>query len=94
MFPKLIPNWLNGREVPAISGQVFNKLNPHNGIVLCQVTRSYADDIESAVKSAKDALPDWSATPAVQRGLLLHKLVIGMQNNQEEIARIVAAETG
>jgi len=94
MFPKLIPNWLNGREVPAISGQVFNKLNPHNGKVLCQVTRSYADDIESAVKSAKDALPDWSATPAVQRGLLLHKLVIGMQNNQEEIARIVAAETG
>jgi len=94
MIPEKIHNWLNGKEVPGASGEWFEKLDPHNGKVLCQVARSHADDIAAAVKSAQDAQPDWAATPAVQRGLLLHKLVVGMQNHQEEIARIVAAETG
>ncbi|MFN8387127.1 MAG: aldehyde dehydrogenase family protein [Anaerolineales bacterium] len=34
------------------------------------------------------------STPAVQRGLILHKLVVAMQDHQAEIAHIVAAETG
>jgi aldehyde dehydrogenase (NAD+) len=94
MIPEKIPNWLNGKEAPATSNEWFEKLDPHSGKVLCRVARSNADDITAAVKAAQKAQLDWAATPAVQRGLLLHKLVVGMQDRQEEIARIVAAETG
>jgi len=69
-------------------------LNPANGQLLTRAARSRADDVTAAVQSARRAFDGWSSTPAVQRGLLLHKLVVAMQDHQEEIARIVAAETG
>lgn len=94
MIPEKIPNWIDGGEQPAQAGEWFEKLDPSNGKLLTRAARSRADDVSAAVRSAKRAFPVWSDAPAVQRGLLLHKLVIGMQNHQEEIARIVAAETG
>lgn len=94
MIPKRIPNWIGGQEHPAQKGEWFDKLNPATGQLLAHAARSRADDVAAAVESAKRAFPAWSEMPAVQRGLLLHKIVIGMQNRQEEIARIVAAETG
>jgi aldehyde dehydrogenase (NAD+) len=93
-LPQKIYNWLDGKEHPASSGEWFDKFDPHSGQAQTQVARSRADDITAAVKAAKATQPAWSATPAVQRGLLLHKLVVGMQNRQEEIARVVSAETG
>jgi acyl-CoA reductase-like NAD-dependent aldehyde dehydrogenase len=94
MIPEKIPNWIGGEERPAQAGEWFENLDPSNGKLLAHAARSRADDVTAAVESAKRAFPAWSDTPAVQRGLLLHKIVVGMQNRQEEIARIVAAETG
>ena len=94
MIPEKIPNWIGGKEYPAKSGEWFDKLDPANGKLLARAARSRADDITAAVESAKHAFPAWSDTPPVQRGLLLHKLVVEMQNHQEEIARIISAETG
>lgn len=93
-FPKQIPNWINGQEQQASSGEWFEKMNPHNGAVLGQVARSQAVDVNEAVETAKHAQLAWAETPAVQRGLILHKIVVGMQDRQSEIADIVAAETG
>lgn len=94
MIPDKIPNWIGGMECPAKLGEWFDKLDPANGKLLARAARSRADDIIAAVESAKSAFPTWSDTPPVQRGLLLHRVVVEMQNHQEEIARIVAAETG
>lgn len=89
-----IPNWIGGQERPAIGGEWFDKINPHNGELLSRVTRSRAGDVGEAVSAAKAAYPGWADTPPVQRGLILHKIVVAMQQHQAEIARIVAAETG
>ena len=93
-IPEKIPNWINGLEQQAAGGEWLDKLDPHTGTLLTRAARSGAEDVTAAVVSAKRAFPAWSDTPAVQRGLLLHKLVVGMQNSQDEIAQIVAAETG
>lgn len=94
MIPEKIPNWIGGEERPAAAAEWFDKLNPANGELLIRAARSRAADIGSAIEAAKRAFPAWSSTPAVQRGLLLHKIVVGMQNHHDQIARIVAAETG
>ncbi|MCK6625147.1 MAG: aldehyde dehydrogenase family protein [Anaerolineae bacterium] len=94
LYPTEVSNWINGQEVPAISGELFDKLNPANGQRLSRVARSHAEDVQQAVTAARQAQPAWADTPAVQRGMLLHKLVVGLQARQEEIARIVALETG
>ena len=94
ILPKQVTNWIGGKEQVAIGNEWFDKLDPHTGKVQTRVARSHADDIAAAVKSAQNAQLVWAATPAVQRGLMLHRLVVAMQDHQEWIARIVAAETG
>ncbi len=94
ILPEKITNWIDGQEQTAIGNEWFDKLDPHTGNVQTRVSRSRADDMAAAVEAAKRSQPIWAATPAVQRGLLLHKLVVAMQDHQEEIAHIVAAETG
>lgn len=94
LYPPEVPNWINGQEVPVISGELFDKLNPVTGQLLGQAARSRQADVQAAVVAAKQAQPAWADTPAVQRGMLLHKMVTRMQERQEEIARIVALETG
>jgi alpha-ketoglutaric semialdehyde dehydrogenase len=94
LFPSELPNWINGAQVPAQGGQYFDKLNPATGQLLCKVARSQAADVAQAVKAAKAAQPAWGDTPAVQRAMLLHKIVVEMQKRQEDIARVVHLETG
>lgn len=94
VMPTTVNNWINGQEAPAQDNTWFNKLNPHNGEVLCQVARSKSVDVTAAIAAAQAAQEAWADTPAVQRGLILHEIVLRMKQHQAEIAEIVAAETG
>ena len=94
LFPTEVPNWIDGRQRLAKSGELFDKLNPANGKLLCRVARSRAEDVRQAIEVAKHAQPGWADVPPVQRGMILHDIVKGMQAGQEEIAHIVALETG
>ncbi len=89
-----VMNWINGKEVPAVCGEWFEKINPHDGSILYSVAASNEADIALAVEAAGAARKEWAETPAVQRGMLLHRIVTGMQEKQKEIAAIVAEETG
>ena len=93
-LPKTIPNWINGEECAAISGQTFDKLSPHSGQKLCHVVRSNEDDVKIAIQAARKAQAAWADITPVQRGDMLHDITLAMRNNREEIATIVAAETG
>lgn len=94
LSPAEIPNWIDGQQRPAISCEWFDKLNPTNGKLVCRVARSLTEDVHQAVQAAKRAQPSWADTPPVQRGMLLHKIVLRMEAQQKEIAQIVALETG
>ena len=91
---KYIANWINGKESKAISNKSFIKINPADSSELFTVARSEKDDINIAVNAALIAQKLWSDIPAVRRGLILHKIVIKMINNKDEIAEIVHLETG
>jgi aldehyde dehydrogenase (NAD+) len=83
LFPKLIPNWIDGQEVPASTGELFDKLNPHNGEVLCRVARSRAEDVRRAIESARGAQSPWADTPAVKRGDILHDVAMKLREHRE-----------
>ncbi len=89
-----IPNWINGEERAATSGETFDKLSPHSGQRLCQVVRSNENDVVSAIKSARTAQAAWADITPVQRGDLLHDITLAMRSKRNELASIVAAETG
>ena len=88
------PNYIDGRHQGASTGATFGKLSPVTGEALASVARSTPKDVASAVEAAQRAFPAWAATPGVQRGLQLHRVVRIMQDRQSELAEMVAAETG
>ena len=87
-------NYIAGRWQPAVSGDTFDKVSPATGQVLFGVPRSSVDDVSCAVDAAQRAFAGWSGTPPVNRGLLLHQIVRGMQDRRADLARVVADETG
>ena len=93
-IPDTIPNWINGEECAAVSGQTFDKLSPHSGQKLCQVVRSNESDVTIAIQAARKAQAAWAEITPVQRGDILHEITLAMRKYREEIAAIVAAETG
>jgi acyl-CoA reductase-like NAD-dependent aldehyde dehydrogenase len=91
---QLLSNVIGGERRPARHGGTFAKHSPASGRALSSVPRSSADDVDDAVGAAVAAQPEWAATPAVQRGLILHQIVRAMQDRAAEFADVVAAETG
>ena len=94
VIPAQIPNWIQGQERPALAGEMFDKLNPATGRHLCRVARSRVGDILQAVRSARESQPVWAETPPVIRGEILHEMAERLRKRREEVAQIVALETG
>ena len=94
VIPKQITNWINGEQRSAQSAEWLPKFSPATGEEIYQLARSATEDVDTAVNVAMKAQPAWADTPAVQRGLVLHEIVKGLQNHREEMARVVAEETG
>jgi acyl-CoA reductase-like NAD-dependent aldehyde dehydrogenase len=93
-IPEKVLNWVNGEEKRALSGEWLEKVNPATGETLCRASRSRSEDVDMAVTAAENAQPLWADFPPVQRGIILHEMVLQMKSRQEEIAHIVALETG
>lgn len=94
LIPNEVPNWINGKEEKANGRESFLKVNPANGATLCQVTRSRQVDIHQAVDCAKRAQPAWAALTPVKRGMILHDVALALRTHREEVATVVALETG
>ncbi len=89
-----LSNWIAGQAVPADSGAYFEKRSPHDGRLLSLAPRSGEEDIDIAVREAQAAQPEWAEIPAVQRGAILHRIANALEARIDEIAAVVAVETG
>jgi aldehyde dehydrogenase (NAD+) len=89
-----ITNWINGENRPAESGQWFDKLAPETGRRLFRVARSGDADVAKAIAAARVAQPAWADKTAVERGDLMRAVALRMIERKQEIAEIVAVETG
>ena len=94
ILPEIIPNWINGEQCEAESGDSFDNLSPDTGRKLCGVTRSGLLDVQHAIQAARNAQADWAGLTPVQRGDTLHDIAQAMRKHQKEIAELVALETG
>jgi aldehyde dehydrogenase (NAD+) len=93
-IPDTILNLIDGKQLEASSQNSFDKLSPDTGKALCKVVRSGSDDVQQAVAAARNAQPAWANLTPVQRGDLLYEITRAMRKYRQEIAAIVAAETG
>ncbi len=94
LFPETIPNYINGKMVAAASNKIFGNINPHTGQVICSVARSGTEDAMSAIVAARQAQDKWANLTSIARADILRDVAFRMMERQEEIAEIVAVESG
>ncbi len=87
-------HFIDGRFVPARSGRVFAVVNPATGEAVGQAAEGDADDVDAAVSAADRAQRDWARMPARKRGALVGQCAALLNEHKEELARLIALETG
>jgi len=61
-------HYIGGKFVEPIEGGHFTSFNPATEQPVTEVAEGSAADVARAVEAAREALPAWSALPAIERG--------------------------
>ena len=86
--------FIGGRWVDGVEGGTIDVINPHDGSVITAIAEATAADVDRAVEAAQKAFPAWSSMAAMDRGRLLLKLADRIEEEQAELGRLEALNTG
>jgi acyl-CoA reductase-like NAD-dependent aldehyde dehydrogenase len=92
--PRRVRMLIDGAWVDSASGANLIVENPARRTPIASIPRGGKEDVDRAVQAAQKAFPAWSKTPPRQRGRLLLRIAEAMEARIEELARIIAEETG
>jgi alpha-ketoglutaric semialdehyde dehydrogenase len=88
-------NYVGGEWLEASSGERFESRNPANrDEILGTFPRSTAEDVDRAVRAAKDAYPMWMSTPAPERADYLLRVGLALEERKGEWAELMTREMG
>lgn len=88
-------NYINGKWIPAKSGATFKNTNPADpSDIIGTFPASSQEDLDEAVKAAKDAYDTWRLTPAPHRGEILYKAGQLLIERKENMAQAMTREMG
>src|SRR5262245_6597359 len=91
---QILDNFIGGRWVNAQTGESFDVHNPAVGEVIGRTPLSTAVDVDAAVQAATRAFPSWRDTPVNTRVQVLYRFKAALEQNFQELARIVTTEHG
>lgn len=92
--PNGCPLFIGGNWTGAVDAATEPVFNPSDGSVIARTPMCGASEVDAAVRAAREALPDWSATPVVDRARILFRYVHLLESHFEELSRLVTREHG
>jgi len=88
------PMLIDGNWVESNASEFIAVENPANRRTIGEVPRGRAGDVDTAVRAAARAFTEWRRVAPRERGKLLLKIADAMDARSEEIALLIASETG
>jgi acyl-CoA reductase-like NAD-dependent aldehyde dehydrogenase len=85
---------IGGKWVDAKNGETLTVENPGRREPVAEIPRGRADDIDAAVKAAEAAFAAWRKVAPRDRGRMLQRIADGLEARAEEMAKLIALETG
>ena len=89
----MIKNYING-QINSFSSETLDIFDPSKGEKINKVVNSNKIDFENVLKSSKEAFQSWSNTTPLNRSRILSKYKNLIENNIEDLARIISLEHG
>ena len=90
----LLSNFIAGRWVDSTAAEHIDVTNPARGVVIARTPLSPAQDVDAAVRAAAAAFPEWSETPPVVRARTMFTFKQLLEEQFEQLARLVTTEHG
>lgn len=90
----LVHNFINGDWHVPVNNGLLEVHNPATMQLLNHVPLSAADEVHRAVDAAQKAFSEWRRMPALERVQYLFRLKVLLDENIEDIARIITQECG
>jgi malonate-semialdehyde dehydrogenase (acetylating)/methylmalonate-semialdehyde dehydrogenase len=91
--PADIKNYIDGEWVDS-KGEIREVFNPATGQLVARVPISTTEEVNAAIRAAKEAFPAWRATPPVTRARYLFNLKELLEEHFEELSRVQTQEHG
>jgi len=89
-----IPHFINGRRTTGESTRTADVLNPSTGQAQAEVLLASAADVNTAVAGAVVAQREWASWNPQRRSRVLMKFIDLVNQNKEELARLLSLEHG
>lgn len=89
-----VPLLINGKFIQSASSSTLEVLNPATQEVLAKVPLATNEELEAAISGAQSAFELWKETPVSERARLMLRYQEKLKAHQQEIAEILAEDTG
>ena len=89
-----LKNYIGGNFSNQTGNEWITNLEPATGKIICRIPISNSEDVQKAIKSAKDAQKDWGNLSHVERSIWLDKIADKLEEWSEEIAELESKDTG
>ncbi|MGN9845328.1 aldehyde dehydrogenase family protein [Nonomuraea sp. H19] len=86
--------YIGGSWTASASGEPIEVVNPATEEIIDRVPAGSPDDVETAVRAARQAFPAWSETAAAERGKILGEAAELLRQRSDEIAKTIATDMG
>ena len=87
-------NYIAGKWVDSTTNEWGDLLNPAHGRTIGRVPFSTAGEVDAAVQAAKEAFPEWRATPPLDRARYFFRMKELMEEDLDNLARTITREHG
>ncbi|MEL0177229.1 MAG: CoA-acylating methylmalonate-semialdehyde dehydrogenase [Pelagibacteraceae bacterium] len=87
-------HYVDGKEFKGESKRTSDVYNPATGEVQAKVNLASKADVDSAIKCAAKAFPNWADTPPITRARILFKFKELIEKNSDELTKLIVAEHG
>ena len=94
MLHMQLNNYIGGSWQEAGGANYTAVTNPANGEELAQVRLSTKEDVDLAVKAAKEAQKKWALVPAPKRADFLYEIGRIMKEKKEHLSQVLTKEMG
>lgn len=86
--------FIAGAWTDSVSGETIAVQNPAKRVDIATVPRGTAEDVDRAVQTAEAAFATWKKEAPRKRGRMLLRIAEKLESHVDELAQIIATETG
>ncbi len=94
MEVRKLKNYVAGEWRDSNSKEILDVYNPSTDEVIARVPLSAPEEVEQAIRAAKEAFPEWRETPPTTRIQYLFHLKELLEENFEDLSRIISQDEG